>query len=100
MKPHSLILIATLVAVGLGTTAFKYGSDMRPTTGEIDRPTAKLPLLAIDSLASPARPGSAEPNLTVAADGKVYLSWLEPANPGYALRFSVYDGAKWSPART
>jgi len=28
------------------------------------------------------------------------MSWLEPANPGYALRFAVHDGTRWSPAQT
>ena len=37
---------------------------------------------------------------TVGPDGRVYLSWLEPANPGYSLRFAVHDGTRWSPAQT
>ena len=56
--------------------------------------------LAMDSVASPAGPGSAEPNLTVGPDGRVYMSWLEPADSGHALRFSVHDGSAWAPART
>ena len=56
--------------------------------------------VAIDSLPSPTGPGAGEPNLTVAPDGKTYLSWLEPADSGHALRFSVYDGSSWTPART
>lgn len=55
----------------------------------------------IVELDSPAPPGSAEPNLTVGPDGRVYLSWLEPVEGnGHALRFSVYDGASWSSPRT
>lgn len=61
---------------------------------------SSLPALRVDSLASPAGPGSAEPNMTVGADGKVYMTWLEPADSGHALRFAVHDGAGWSPART
>lgn len=53
-----------------------------------------------DSLRSPAGPGSAEPNLAVAPDGRIYLSWLEPADSGFALRFSSLDGREWSAART
>ena len=56
--------------------------------------------LAIDSIASPAAPGSAEPNLTVASDGRVYMTWLEPADSGHALRFAVLDGRQWSAPRT
>jgi len=53
-----------------------------------------------DSLASPAAPGSAEPFLSVGANGKVYMSWLEPAPPGYSLRFAVLEGRIWSAPRT
>lgn len=63
-------------------------------------PVATKPAFAIDSMASPAGPGSAEPNLTVGPDGRVYMSWLEPADSGHALRFAVHDGSKWTPART
>ena len=55
---------------------------------------------AADSVASPARPGSAEPNLSVAPDGRVFMSWLEPADSGHAVRFASHDGTKWSDART
>ena len=58
------------------------------------------PAFRMDSLASPTAPGSAEPNLTVAPDGRVYLSWLEPADSGHALRFAVYDGTRWTSPRT
>ena len=36
-------------------------------------------IVPVEPLASPAGPGAAESNLTVAADGQVYLSWLERA---------------------
>lgn len=67
------------------------------------RNSAQAPSLApftIDSIASPTGPGSAEPNLTVAADGRVYMSWLQSSDSGSALRFAVHDGARWSAART
>lgn len=53
-----------------------------------------------DSLASPAGPGAAEPNLAVAPDGRVYLSWLEPMSEGFALKVSAFEGSRWSEART
>ena len=52
------------------------------------------------SLPSPATPGSAEPNLAVAPDGRVYMSWLEPLDSGHALRFAVLDDTTWSAPRT
>jgi hypothetical protein len=52
-------------------------------------------------LAVPAAPGSAEPRLTVGADGEVVLSWLEPDGEGSdALRFAKLDEAGWSEARS
>jgi hypothetical protein len=55
---------------------------------------------AIDSLPSPAAPGSAEPSLVAAADGRVHMSWLEPADSGHALRFASLQGKTWSRVRT
>lgn len=55
-----------------------------------------VPVAAIDSLASPAGPGSAEPNLAVGANGKVYMTWLEPADSGHALRMATLVGKQWS----
>jgi hypothetical protein len=55
----------------------------------------------IDSLASPAGPGSGEPNLAAGADGRVVLSWLEPVgDSAHALRFATFDGERWSEPRT
>lgn len=52
-------------------------------------------------LPPPAAPGSGEPNLTVGPDGRVYLSWIEPAaDSAHALRFSVLEGDRWSAPRT
>jgi hypothetical protein len=55
----------------------------------------------VHELAPPAAPGSGEPNLAVGPDGRVYLSWLEPAaDSAHALRFAVLEGDRWSEART
>ena len=55
----------------------------------------------IESIDSPTGPGAAEPNLTIGPDGKVYLSWLDPApDSAMAMRFASYDGMKWSTMRT
>lgn len=59
------------------------------------------PEIAVDSLASPALPGSGEPNLAVDSAGRVILSWVEPAaDSSHALRMAVLDGAVWSAPRT
>src|SRR5690349_19010707 len=56
---------------------------------------------AITELQSPSAAGSEAPNLSVAPDGRVLLSWLEPTAPkGNALRFSLHDKQGWSAPRT
>jgi hypothetical protein len=55
----------------------------------------------MSEVTSPAGAGSGEPNLSVAADGRVLLSWIESAGPErHALRFSTLDGDGWSAPRT
>ncbi len=55
----------------------------------------------IDTLASPAAQGSGEPNLARDRDGRVYLSWLEPAgDSAHALRFATLQDGAWSAPRT
>ena len=60
------------------------------------------PALAdVRELPSPAGTGSGQPNLAVAPDGRVYLSWLERLGEGrYALRFAVREGDGWSAPRS
>ena len=56
---------------------------------------------AIAEVKSPAGSGSEEPNLSVAPDGRVFMSWLEPASKGYTLLFSVREKqGEWSASRT
>ena len=56
--------------------------------------------LRIDSIASPAGIGSAEPSLTTAPGGRVYMSWLERADSAHALRFARLEGTNWSRPQT
>ena len=53
-------------------------------------------------LETPAAPGSGQPNLAVAPDGRVLLSWIEPSGEGrHALRFAARGrGEPWGPPRT
>jgi hypothetical protein len=85
MRLSSLAVGAVIVAA-VGATAFLD-----------ERNTSEKPETApIDSIASPAGPGSAEPNLAVGADGKVYMTWLEPLDSGHALRLATLTGRQWS----
>ena len=62
-----------------------------------------FPMLAsaqVRELASPAGPGSGQPNLAVSPDGRVYLSWIERLGEGrFSLRFAVKEGDGWSAPR-
>ena len=55
---------------------------------------------SVNDIESPTGPGATEPNFSVAPNGHVYMSWLEPADSAYALRVASYDGKRWSAART
>ncbi len=54
----------------------------------------------VRSIETPAARGSGQPNLALGADGKLYLSWIEPAGAGHALRFATWRGDRWSEPRT
>jgi len=56
---------------------------------------------SVTQLTAPAVPGAGEPNLAVGSDGRVLLSWLEPASPkGHVLRFSTRGPQGWSAPKT
>ncbi|MGE3410945.1 MAG: sialidase family protein [Dehalococcoidia bacterium] len=51
----------------------------------------------VEPLSTPAGPGSGMYSLATGGDGRVYLSWLEPAgDKTHALRFARLDGGAWS----
>ena len=50
----------------------------------------------IESLESPAGPGSGEGNLVAGADGNLYLSWIEKDGEGHVLKFSRWEKTGWS----
>jgi BNR repeat-like domain len=52
-------------------------------------------------IASPAGSASAEPNLSVAPDGRIFFSWLEPSGKTSFLKFSVLGSInQWSAPQT
>jgi len=60
-----------------------------------------LAVAQVRELPSPAAAGSGQPNLAVATDGRVYLSWLERTGEGrHALRFAIKEGSGWSAPQT
>jgi hypothetical protein len=80
-----------LAVLGLvGSAAVRQDSNLASIT---DR-------AVLDSIASPAGPGSAEPFVAASPDGRVYMSWLEPADSGHALRIAALQGKQWSAPQT
>ncbi len=55
-----------------------------------------VPPLRQQNISSPAAPGSSEPNLSAGADGRVYMTWLEPVDSAFALRTATLRGTTWS----
>jgi hypothetical protein len=59
------------------------------------------PLVSQASLSSPSGEGSAEPNLSVDALGRVHMTWLQRTSDStFAMQYAVRDGAEWSVPRT
>lgn len=52
------------------------------------------------TIPAPSGPGALTPQLATAADGSVYLSWIEPVGAGHRLRVSRLDADArvWTPA--
>jgi len=56
---------------------------------------------SVVELKSPAAPGSEAPNVSVAPNGQVFLSWLEPGSgKAYSLKFSTREKQGWSVPQT
>ena len=62
---------------------------------------AQTPSVVIREFDSPAGAASGEPNLTTAADGRIYMTWIEKkGDKANALRFAVRTGSSWSQPMT
>ncbi len=56
--------------------------------------------LVFAEIDSPAGAGSAQPRLAVGPDGRALLSWLEPADDDYTLKFAALGEQGWAEAQT
>jgi hypothetical protein len=54
---------------------------------------------SVETVASPAAPGSGQPQLSVSSEG-VLLSWIEKSGTGAMLKFAEWSGRGWSAPRT
>lgn len=97
MKPmHALTSFALLAVVAL--------SGCKPEAGPVPASasvadTAVASRFEVQPWQLPVEGHAAQPDLVVAPDGGVLLSWIEPngANAGsHALKFARYSGSRWS----
>ncbi|CAG0957309.1 hypothetical protein GPROT1_00552 [Gammaproteobacteria bacterium] len=89
--PHRVAAALTVAALA---ACARGGSDEKPVAA--DAP----PIVALATIESPAGIASGEPNLAVDGEGRVYLSWLEPApDSNVALRLAVRDSTGWWPTQ-
>ena len=69
--------------------------------GGVDAVSAEQPLFSsAQELAVPAGKGAREPALSAMPDGRVVLSWTEPAGQGFAVRVALGNAKGWSEPRT
>ena len=95
MKPAlaSLLLFAALLAASdREATAPKAAAPAVPDASEPAKAVVETWALPIDTAA-------AQPDLIVAQDGRLLLSWVEPQDQGHALKFAAYTNGSWSAAQ-
>ena len=80
-RRNSLTLFVTLLVAACG------GPDSEPSNA------------TVQALAVPAAVGGRSPNLAAGADGRLLLSWIEPAADGHALVYAELSDGRWSQAK-
>jgi len=77
------------------------GSGSPPLTMAILRTNVLILATVIGATAqpreipNPALPGSGQSYLAAGPDGRIYLSWTEPAEAGHRLQFAVWQKESW-----
>jgi len=94
VAPHRFAVVLSVLFL-----AFVAGCSS-DSSGDVDASIA-LEADALRVIDSPAAPHSAEPRLTVGADDRLYLSWIESGDEfGHALQFATWESDGWSEPRT
>jgi hypothetical protein len=88
--------IAIILLTGF-ITLFPRNDDKAPATSVIPSGESTP---SFEILQSPALAGGRNPNLSSTADGTVFLSWIEPADSGVAVRVASFSSGQWSAAHT
>jgi hypothetical protein len=94
---HRLGGLSALCALSLSIAAGQ-GPGPAARVGQGHRDAGEPPGLL--ELLSPAKDGSAQPQLAGGARGQLLLSWLEPDGEGHRLRYATWAGSTWSPPIT
>lgn len=77
-----------LVAVWVGSSAASPRASAAASAASLGQPR---------TAASPAGPGSREPNLATLPDGRIVMSWMEPRGAEHLmLRTATFDGRRWT----
>lgn len=88
MKRVQIVVTVLCLALGGGASG-NVAADTRATGSS-----------RVQSIPTPAGPGSMSPHLALTPSGGVVMSWLEPTGAKtYALKFATLDGDQWSPTR-
>jgi len=91
-----LIPVALLMVVAL--VACERGLGPGPATQVATAP-APIKTYRVRDWLLPDTGHAAQPDLIVAPDGRVVLSWIEPRGNGHALRFAAFKAGEWSQPR-
>lgn len=60
----------------------------------------RQPSFTITTLEAPVSAGAQAPMLSAMPDGRVLMSWIEPAKQGFAMRIATRDADGWTKPRT
>lgn len=92
-----------MIMTGIGDTAFRFGGATwisMLTMGAIGAAVAAQAqdgtVADIVEIPVPAGPGASEPSIFALADGRVALSWTEPAAQGHAVKIAFGNQTGWS----
>lgn len=84
----------------------------QPTMRAVNRTLSSMSIVIFSALASAAdtllitelrlsvADGAREPSLSAMGDGRVLMSWTEPAGTGFAVKTAIADGTRWSNPQT
>ncbi|MEQ1757085.1 MAG: sialidase family protein [Vicinamibacterales bacterium] len=87
------------LAASLGLSACRGADAPQPTPGGAPTAIARPPAFDVQSVPSPAGPGSLEPNVTVSERG-LLVSWVERQDKLATLKFAERTADGWTATKT